>query len=160
MSFVALRSSFFGSGICTRSIVWGSDMPLSDIEVYENLAHAVGSWLHETTEEWRVGQGTEIMDAYDAYLHLPPPTESEVTYELLADVHPDWIKRTVRVRCVNCQNEIETTLGKLRQKFKRGIYWWTMVWQKKIHILCTKYDLILSIFHYTKTEYQERKFIR
>src|SRR5712664_20366 len=100
----------------------------SEFEALKSLAHEVSNYAHGKGEEWRIGEGTEIMDALNAYYDAEPLVvgEDEMTEELLSSIASNFERRTIKIRCVNCQNEIETTLGKLRQKFQRGSYWWTM----------------------------------
>ena len=68
----------------------------------------------------------------------------EVSHELLADVHPDFDRNIIKVRCVSCKKAIQTTLGELRMKFPRGSDWLTMNGRLHFRLPFTKIEFTIT----------------
>ena len=69
-----------------------------------------------------------------------------VSRELLSDVSYGFEDNVVKIRCVNCQQAIETTLGKLRMKFSRGRDWLTIRNQKHFRIPFLNIDVTVTLW--------------
>lgn len=122
--------------------------------VCNQLDDEIGKLIHDEGEEWRNAH-SDLIKAYEAHCTSGNVSDA-LSAELLADAEPDFMTQSIRVRCVSCQKEVQTTLGELRMKFARGSEWVTMLGSKTKHfkIPFTKYRFsIVRWLH-------ERRFIK
>jgi hypothetical protein len=125
--------------------------------VCEELNKAVGKLALEEGEDWRLSH-PELMDSYQ--VHCEDFAGDAISFELIADAHAEFETRQIKIRCASCEKEVLTTLGELKQKFRRGVWYFTLKKQLKIRIPFTKTSLILSFFHEERAERQDKIFMR